>query len=464
MNKAINVAYLPEFVKWKVKQGFKKLNKWPLGAGGINMHFAYWPPQLNVKVLPQDVKKEITEKTKSTAFYISLVFGLVSAITLFLLAPFLASLFQVEDLINILRFCSLMFLLESVSIVSKGILQREMNFLSIVKINLTSFILGYALFGILLAYLDFSYWALIIGTIIQSAIRSFLYYKKASIPFFGKFSKSELKHLLNFGTGFTLARILNYFALQSDNFIISRYQGIEQLGIYGRAYQLMVLPASLIGGALDKVLFSAFSKTGQTKSKQYFIQGLDLSLLLSTIISSLFYFNNEIIVRIALGNQWGAVNEPFKILSIGLIFRLAYKINISIIRAEGKVYIHALTQFIYFLFVLVGCYYVRDLGFNEIAKVVTFAIILNYLTTLYFAKKFLNIFLKDVLKIHLKFIGIGILIWAIGYLLLNVMFSVIKINAYSQLIRLILNTLFVLPLILTNKLIQKKLFKRWEKK
>jgi hypothetical protein len=59
---ALNVAYIPEFVQWKVNQGFKKINSWPRGAGGINMHFAYWPPQLNVKVLPLDVKKEITDK------------------------------------------------------------------------------------------------------------------------------------------------------------------------------------------------------------------------------------------------------------------------------------------------------------------------------------------------------------------------------------------------------------------
>ena len=59
---ALNIAYIPEFVKWKVSQGFKKINQWPLGAGGINMHFAYWPPQLNVKVLPKNIKKQITEK------------------------------------------------------------------------------------------------------------------------------------------------------------------------------------------------------------------------------------------------------------------------------------------------------------------------------------------------------------------------------------------------------------------
>lgn len=58
----LNIAYLPEFVQWKVNQGFKKINCWPHGAGGINMHFAYWPPQLNVKVLPPSIKKQITDK------------------------------------------------------------------------------------------------------------------------------------------------------------------------------------------------------------------------------------------------------------------------------------------------------------------------------------------------------------------------------------------------------------------
>lgn len=64
----LNVAYIPEFVEWKVNQGFKKINKWPLGAGGINMHFAYWPPQLNLKVLPEKTKKQITDKYEQEFF------------------------------------------------------------------------------------------------------------------------------------------------------------------------------------------------------------------------------------------------------------------------------------------------------------------------------------------------------------------------------------------------------------
>ena len=59
---ALNVYYIPDFIKWKLEQGFKKINMWPFGAGGINYHFVYHPPHLNVKVLPEWFKKKCREK------------------------------------------------------------------------------------------------------------------------------------------------------------------------------------------------------------------------------------------------------------------------------------------------------------------------------------------------------------------------------------------------------------------
>jgi len=49
---ALNIYYIPDFLKWKLTQNFHKINMWPFGAGGINYHFVYWPGHLNVKVLP----------------------------------------------------------------------------------------------------------------------------------------------------------------------------------------------------------------------------------------------------------------------------------------------------------------------------------------------------------------------------------------------------------------------------
>lgn len=59
---ALNMFYIPEFVKWKISQNFKQLNVFPNGAGIFSCHLAYWPPQLNVKVLPKWFKDEIRLK------------------------------------------------------------------------------------------------------------------------------------------------------------------------------------------------------------------------------------------------------------------------------------------------------------------------------------------------------------------------------------------------------------------
>jgi len=58
----LNMHYLPDFIRWKIEQGYKKINPWPLGAGMINYHFVYHPPHLNVRVFPTSFKKVIEQK------------------------------------------------------------------------------------------------------------------------------------------------------------------------------------------------------------------------------------------------------------------------------------------------------------------------------------------------------------------------------------------------------------------
>lgn len=65
---ALNVYYFPDFIKWKLKQKFKKINRWPFGAGTINSHLVYHPPHLNIKVLPFWFKEECEKKYED--FYI----------------------------------------------------------------------------------------------------------------------------------------------------------------------------------------------------------------------------------------------------------------------------------------------------------------------------------------------------------------------------------------------------------
>jgi hypothetical protein len=58
----LNIWSVPDFVKWKMSNEWKLLNKWPQGGGVFDCHLAYWPPQLNCKALPKDFKLKVKEK------------------------------------------------------------------------------------------------------------------------------------------------------------------------------------------------------------------------------------------------------------------------------------------------------------------------------------------------------------------------------------------------------------------
>ena len=59
---AFNVMYLDELANWKLTANFKKINLEPYGAGFIGMHLVYFPSYLNVKVLPQNIKNQVSER------------------------------------------------------------------------------------------------------------------------------------------------------------------------------------------------------------------------------------------------------------------------------------------------------------------------------------------------------------------------------------------------------------------
>jgi hypothetical protein len=63
-----NIKHLPDFMKWKVESGFKKLNAGTvpgdiqMGGGLVNMHLLYIPTFLSIQLLPKEDKQEVKER------------------------------------------------------------------------------------------------------------------------------------------------------------------------------------------------------------------------------------------------------------------------------------------------------------------------------------------------------------------------------------------------------------------
>ncbi len=66
----LNMYYIPDFIKWKLEQNYKKINPWPLGAGLMNFHFVYHPAHLNIKVFPRWMKQRIRKKFEDFSLWL----------------------------------------------------------------------------------------------------------------------------------------------------------------------------------------------------------------------------------------------------------------------------------------------------------------------------------------------------------------------------------------------------------
>lgn len=331
---------------------------------------------------PAIVQKENLNNTHvMTGITISVITGIVFSIILFSLSKYIAQFFELRDLENVLKVVSFLFLIEALITVPMALLQRNFQFRWISLISIVSYLFGYGVVSIALAYLGFGFWSLVFGVIAQTLLQLifYLYKQKTRIRF--TLNKKASKELMYFGGGITIARVANYFALQGDNLVVGKLLGANALGIYGRAYTFMVMPVSLFSTALDKALFPAIAtiQRDTQKIREIFYRAISCIALIALPISVFVFILSREIISILLGEKWLAAIEPLQLLSLGLLFRMSYKISDSISRAVGAVYRRAWRQFLYAVLIILGCIIGQFWGLEGVCYGVIVALFGNYM-------------------------------------------------------------------------------------
>ncbi len=356
-------------------------------------------------------RKELEERHLTTGFTVSLFTGISFSILLVLLAPFISHFFRMDGLIPVLRVISVVFFINTLTLIGQSLLQRNMNFKEIAKINILSFFFGYGATGVIMAYLGFGVWALVGANIAQAILITILTVKHQKFPKRLSFDIDAFKDLMFFGGGMTISRVANYIAMQGDNLVAGRTLGAASLGIYGRAYQLMVMPAELFGSALDKALFPAMAQVQDDKKKlaEAYMTGINAVALISIPLSVLFVFLAPEIVTLLLGKNWNGAIVPFQYLSIILLFRMSYKISDSLSRAVGAVYRRAWRQIIYATAILLFSWIGQHNGLPGLAMGVSVAVTMNFLLMAHLSLDILDISWMKFFGGHLKGLYLGII-------------------------------------------------------
>lgn len=401
-------------------------------------------------------RKTIEPEHISFGYSFSILIGLIFAAIFYFLAPSISNFFEMGDIKAPIKFFSLFFPIKSFNSVSEALLQRKLKFGVTIKCNTISYIFGFGIVSILLAYNGFGYWALIYGQFIQLVLYSILL-AYIEVPKFSiYFRRKTFTELYSFGAGHTLGTFFNYFAENSDNIITGKVLGSTSLGLYSRAFQFLYLPASFFGTIYDSVMFPIISRKQEDKAnlKYFYFYSLTFCFLVLIPISLFCTAFGSNIIILLLGSGWEKSIFPFQLLILALSFRFANKINKSFVKAMGMVYIGAYYQFIFSLLILLFCVMgAKFYGISGVALGVLIATIINYFQVTNKLRIELVISLKNMMQFHYRMILFSIpliLIVAILFII-NQLFNTSTISFLFSVLVFIL--LFILIFLRSNNFI-----------
>lgn len=359
------------------------------------------------QLVPQSISSAIVQQKAASraeldgAFTFLLAAALLSSVIFVIFRHQIAGFFGGVDISAYMVFAGMLVPFLSVNAYLQGILNKRFEFRKSAFYDFLSTLLGQTLLTIALAYLGFGVWALLLGMAATSFIKLSLQLS-SGIPGDLRLGKITPDLLARSGWFFIL-NIANYFGRNADNIIVGKFLGGESLGIYQRAFNLMMRPVDVVGGVTTGVLFPLMSsiQNDPDRLRSAYLRSMMLTAFLGLPMSLVLYVHGREVIDLLFGSRWVAVIEPFKILVLALFFRLAYRVTETASFAVGAMKAATSRQFFYATAVIAGAAIGSQWGLVGVATGVAMALLAFFLVSASFVNRLLDTSIAGFASTHI---------------------------------------------------------------
>ena len=237
-------------------------------------------------------------------------------LALMLAAPLIAQVFELPQLTDVVRVCSLQFALNALDAVPQSTAYREMRFGWLAKVDLAGALVT-SLSTLALAIYGAGVWSLAFGGLAGGVVRTLLLLTQGTrvVP---EFSFLGMSRHLRFGGAVTLGRLLWQLAHQFDVVIIGKLLTQEALGLYAVASQLASMPLQKAMSIVNQVAFPGISRLQDDlpRLRTRLIEAIRLLFLVS--IPALWGLSavSSDMVEVLLGERWLPVAFPLQVMGL----------------------------------------------------------------------------------------------------------------------------------------------------
>lgn len=263
---------------------------------------------------------ELSDDQVNSLFWVSSALGTVIAGIVYAAAPWVVQLYQEPRLLDITRVIALTFMLSGLATIPLALMRRRLDFGRLAIINVVMAAVT-QLSGIALALHGFGYWALSVAMVLGTLASTLMALGACRMPIRRPSLRADLRPLLNYGSHVMIFGLLGFVALSAHNLILGIYHDAESVGLYHRAFMIMMLLMAQLSDPLGNVVTPVLARlqTDLASYRSHYLESLRLFMLFSAALSVLLYACAGEIVAILLGPGWERSVGLLQVFAIGLI-------------------------------------------------------------------------------------------------------------------------------------------------
>lgn len=383
-------------------------------------------------------KTNITREQYSSVFWLNAITSAVIFTIVCLVSPLIASFYNEQILVYIIPLLGVQILLNSFGKMFQTIKTKNLEFSFISRIRILSVTIGFV-FTIVLAYLGMGVYSLVTGHLIQVFVNQIIFIvcgiHEERILF--HFNIREIKDMLVVG-GYKLgSSFLDFVSEKIDVFLIGKFFGMDDLGVYNLAKELVLKPFQVIKSVINNVASATFAKMQGDDERlrvNYSKLVRAVGFIAIPIYIATFVFS-DFIVSILYANEFFGVAVFLRILSIVGMITSIDGVASTLQIALGRTDIGMKWTVVRVCISVTSIYIASFFSIYAVAIGQALVAIICYFLYWRFAiYSLIKLKLKDYLLCVFESLGVGVVL-SIPFLLINTLF---KFDVYWQLLELLL--------------------------
>ncbi|NHZ97207.1 lipopolysaccharide biosynthesis protein [Massilia sp. CCM 8734] len=250
-------------------------------------------------------KKELTGEYIASAWGLALILGCSLFLLIQLCAPLIGAFYHEESLTTIARIVALNFLILPFNSVCLALLRRELNFQSVMRINLSAAVLS-TIATLLMAWQGAGAYALAFGAVLNNAIIAAGIWHVGAAGRLLRPALTKWREIMKFGGPLTVANVITSITMDINDLAVGKIMGFSAVAIASRAQGLMNLFHRDFMGAVRNVAYPAFSKAVRNDDKleeKYVVSVTNVTAIAWTFYGFAALFPLEVL-RLMFGPQW----------------------------------------------------------------------------------------------------------------------------------------------------------------